>query len=84
MSQNLRVVLVFSRYDPVEAQIAARQRIEMIGRLASGIARDLNNMLGALQANLEYLDDPRTRADPTSRTTRTSARSVAESSSSTT
>jgi signal transduction histidine kinase/ActR/RegA family two-component response regulator len=50
-----RVLLLFTPYDPVEDQILQRQQLEGLGRLGAGIAHDLNNMLGAIGASVEFL-----------------------------
>jgi two-component system cell cycle sensor histidine kinase/response regulator CckA len=50
-----RVMLVFTPYDPVEDQILQRQQLEGLGRMGAGIAHDLNNMLGAVAASVDYL-----------------------------
>ena len=50
------LVVQLTLHDPVEEQILQRQRLETLGRLVSGVAHDFNNMLGAVQSNLEYLE----------------------------
>lgn len=50
------LVLRFTVVDPVEAEIHQRQRLETLGRLTAGIAHDFNNMLGAIAANLAFLE----------------------------
>ncbi|MBW2457797.1 MAG: FHA domain-containing protein [Deltaproteobacteria bacterium] len=46
------IVLMFSRYDLVEEQLVQRRRVEMLGRLAAGVAHDLNNMLTVIASSL--------------------------------
>ncbi|HEY5375077.1 MAG TPA: ATP-binding protein [Polyangiaceae bacterium] len=49
------VVLLFAPFDPVEDQLLQRQRLESLGRVGAGVAHDLNNMLGAISASIDYL-----------------------------
>jgi signal transduction histidine kinase/CheY-like chemotaxis protein len=49
------VVLLFAPFDPVEDQLLQRQRLEALGRVGAGVAHDLNNMLGAISASIDYL-----------------------------
>ncbi|HEY1534561.1 MAG TPA: ATP-binding protein, partial [Polyangiaceae bacterium] len=49
------VVLLFAPFDPVEDQLLQRQRLEALGRVGAGVAHDLNNMLGAITASIDYL-----------------------------
>lgn len=49
------VLMRVDEYDPVQDQLAHRQRLELIGRLSAGIAHDLNNSLCAAQTNLDLL-----------------------------
>ncbi len=49
----------------IEAQFYRAQRIESVGRLAGGIAHDLNNVLAPIMitaANLKFEQDPKERA----------------------
>jgi signal transduction histidine kinase/CheY-like chemotaxis protein len=60
-------VLLFSHVDPLEERILQRQKLEAIGRLGAGIAHDINNLLGGILMNAEYLaglDATRTLRDP--------------------
>ena len=49
------VMLLFAPFDPVEDQLLQRQRLEALGRVGAGVAHDLNNMLGAISASIDYL-----------------------------
>ena len=49
------VMLLFAPFDPVEDQLLQRQRLEALGRVGAGVAHDLNNMLGAIGASIDYL-----------------------------
>jgi signal transduction histidine kinase/CheY-like chemotaxis protein len=49
------IVLLFAPFDPVEDQLLQRQRLEALGRVGAGVAHDLNNMLGAITASIDYL-----------------------------
>jgi signal transduction histidine kinase len=51
-----RVMVQLTRYAPLEDQIRERQRLEILGRLAAGVVHDLNNMLAAIGANLDFLE----------------------------
>lgn len=50
-----RVMLLFAPFDPLEDQLLQRQRLEALGRVGAGVAHDLNNMLGAISASIDYL-----------------------------
>lgn len=50
-----RVMLLFAPFDPIEDQLLQRQRLEALGRVGAGVAHDLNNMLGAIGASIDYL-----------------------------
>jgi two-component system, cell cycle sensor histidine kinase and response regulator CckA len=50
-----RVLILFAPFDPIEDQLLQRQRLEALGRVGAGIAHDLNNMLGAISASIDYL-----------------------------
>ena len=62
-----RTVLLFTFLDPQEEWALEAQKMEALGRLGAGVAHDLNNLLGAVSATLEYLDgiSPETRLDDT-------------------
>ena len=47
-------VVVFQRYDPLELEVAHRQRMETLGRMTAGVAHDFNNVLSVVLGNLEY------------------------------
>jgi signal transduction histidine kinase/ActR/RegA family two-component response regulator len=49
------VMLLFAPFDPIEDQLLQRQRLEALGRVGAGVAHDLNNMLGAIGASIDYL-----------------------------
>lgn len=49
------IVLLFSFRDPVEEQLADRQRLESVNHIAAGIAHDFNNLIGVVSASLDYL-----------------------------
>jgi two-component system cell cycle sensor histidine kinase/response regulator CckA len=49
------VLLLFAPFDPVEDQLLQRQRLEALGKVGAGVAHDLNNMLGAINASVDYL-----------------------------
>ena len=48
-------LLLFTHHHPLEEQIRRGQRLEAIGELSAGIAHDLNNLLGAVLASVDYL-----------------------------
>jgi two-component system, cell cycle sensor histidine kinase and response regulator CckA len=50
-----RVVILFAPFDPIEDQLLQRQRLEALGRVGAGVAHDLNNMLGAISASIDFL-----------------------------
>jgi two-component system, cell cycle sensor histidine kinase and response regulator CckA len=47
--------LVFTEVESAHHEMMERQRLEALGRLTSGIAVDLNNMLGAVISTLDHL-----------------------------
>ncbi|MFO0682201.1 MAG: response regulator [Sandaracinus sp.] len=50
-----QTVYLFSHVDPLEERILHRQKLEAIGRLGAGIAHDINNILGGILMNAEFL-----------------------------
>ncbi|MEO6599779.1 MAG: ATP-binding protein [Polyangiaceae bacterium] len=50
-----RVLILFAQFDPIEDQLLQRQRLEALGRVGAGVAHDLNNMLGAISASIDFL-----------------------------
>lgn len=50
-----RATFVFSYLDPLEEEMRQKQRLETLGRALAGIAHDLNNVVGALAANADFL-----------------------------
>lgn len=48
-------ILLFTHYDPAEAELLKRHRLELLGRMSAGIVHDVNNLLGALLSTQEYL-----------------------------
>jgi len=51
-------VLLFGHFDPAEQQMLHAQKLQALGQLAGGIAHDINNLVGAVLANVEYLRTP--------------------------
>ena len=49
-----RVLILFAPFDPIEDQLLQRQRLEALGRVGAGVAHDLNNMLGAISASIDF------------------------------
>lgn len=47
---------VFTQTDPFQEEIRQRQRLEALGRLSAGVVHDLNNMLGAVSASADYVE----------------------------
>ena len=63
-------VLVVSRYNPVEQRLRQQQRLETLGRLATGVTHDLNNMQQAVATSVAFLQSlppDASFADPTVR-----------------
>ncbi len=61
------VIAEVSAFDAAQAKSLQRQRFETVGRLAVGVAHDLNNVFAALDASagfLNMLSPDRTLADP--------------------
>jgi len=50
-------IFKFARSDALERQLVEAQKLEAVGRLASGIAHDYNNVLMVISANASYLQD---------------------------
>lgn len=50
-----KVLILFAPFDPIEDQLLQRQRLEALGRVGAGVAHDLNNMLGAISASIDFL-----------------------------
>jgi len=50
-------IFKFSRTDALERQLLESQKLEAVGRLASGIAHDYNNILMIVSANASYLKE---------------------------
>ncbi len=48
-------VLLFSHVDPLEERILHRQKLEAIGRLGAGISHDINNVLGGILMNADFI-----------------------------
>lgn len=48
-------VFLLTHHDPVEDHLLQRQRLETLGRLTAGVAHDLNNLLGAVRASVDFL-----------------------------
>lgn len=61
-----QTLFLFTHIDPLEDRILQRQKLEAIGRLGAGVAHDINNLLGAILVNTEYLESGRTSAPPLS------------------
>jgi CheY-like chemotaxis protein/nitrogen-specific signal transduction histidine kinase len=48
-------MLSFEQFDPVEEEIIARQRLEMLGRIGTGVVHEVNNVLSVISGNVEFL-----------------------------
>lgn len=49
------VELLFLESDPAEDSSLRQQRLQVLGQLAAGVAHDINSMLSAVNANIEWL-----------------------------
>ncbi len=47
--------LLFTKLSPEEENLRQRDRLAALGRISAGVAHDLNNMLGAIAASVDYL-----------------------------
>lgn len=52
---GFRVVLLLTRFDPIEENLQRRQRFEILGRMGAGIAHDLNNIIAGMLAASDFL-----------------------------
>ncbi len=50
-----KITLRFTQRDPVEEHAIRQQRLQALGRLAAGVSHDVNNMLSAIGANIDWL-----------------------------
>jgi CheY-like chemotaxis protein len=50
------VLLLFNRFDAAEEQLLQRQRLETLGRMVAGVTHDLNNLLSAIVAGVDFLE----------------------------
>jgi signal transduction histidine kinase len=50
-----RATLLFALFEPVSEEIQQRQRVESLGRLASGVAHDFNNMLAVIIGGIDLV-----------------------------
>jgi signal transduction histidine kinase/CheY-like chemotaxis protein len=48
-------VLLFAHFDPAEERLLQAQKLQSLGQLASGVAHDVNNLVGAVLVNVQYL-----------------------------
>lgn len=47
---------LFTHHNPLDAQLAQKSKMELLGRLGAGIAHDFNNLLGVMVATEGFLD----------------------------
>jgi two-component system, cell cycle sensor histidine kinase and response regulator CckA len=47
--------LLFTQLSPEEENLRQRDRLAALGRISAGVAHDLNNMLGAIAATVDFL-----------------------------
>jgi signal transduction histidine kinase/CheY-like chemotaxis protein len=50
-----KIALRFAQRDPIEEHAIRQQRLQALGRLAAGVSHDVNNMLSAIGANIDWL-----------------------------
>jgi two-component system cell cycle sensor histidine kinase/response regulator CckA len=50
-------VLLFAHFDPAEERLVQAQKLQSLGQLASGVAHDVNNLVGSVLGNLQYIQD---------------------------
>lgn len=48
-------ILMFTHFDPAEEELRQRQRLGLLGRIAAGVAHDVNNLLGVILSTQEFL-----------------------------
>ena len=58
------LLFIFTHYDHLEEQVLQLQKMDSIGRLASGVAHDFKNLLAAVINNVDYLESAVDEAPP--------------------